>query len=655
MKRGRFVLGAEFDRGVVISPNWQVRFELHEPNLVLLNFSKQGEGASSDWQRFFQERHAFLESLDGLRLGWVEVWRSEVGDIDAPSVNSRHLLYRFLESSVGQLAAWVVGCDVLRASLKTCCSLPEACFCPFPILWTDRSRARLAGEALAKDHLDRLNGSSSLVEEMSGLWLLDDGFEKKSVFGMLNSENVEPFLSMLRSLKGEIDVSELNLGDRKVRLRWEEELPCWGEGCKVLDRRIGGGARRRSALEDQERISAVLSDNVQSLRRQVLELERKVRQERDRRDALLASKIEFLSVVNQNFREPINLLISKVERLMKSDLDDQQRSEAEGISSSSMEIFTQFNRMLDFEKYRSGGVDFQERSFSLEPLLNKGLSAQEERALAKGLVFQLEVAEMIGDAFGDGDRLLTMLQNLVDDGIDATEEGAVKVSVSCVYPSVTDVVVRVEVVDDGQAIMKIEEGNSLGTMVSLGCSKSVRTREMGLFVCEKMAIAMGGRMGTGPNSGGGTIVWFEVRLRRQVQISTPAGSAKNKTLNEKLAQKTVLIVDDNPISRKVLVKHLHAMGLHVEVTGSGHAALELMKTQPYDLAILDMAVHDVDNDEMISCLQGVGGVVPPLFGMVAQSHGGVAERCLDMGFDAIIKKPLEARLLREMVIEALSD
>ena len=339
---------------------------------------------------------------------------------------------------------------------------------------------------------------------------------------------------------------------------------------------------------------------------------------------------------------------------MRSDLDDDQRSQAEGISSSSMDLFTQFNRMLNFAKYNTGAIEFQEMKFSLGSLLNKGLSAQEERALAKGLVFELDVPEMIGDVFGDGDRLLNMLQGLVDDSLEATSKGTVTVSVSYVYSSLQDVVVRFEVMDRGESVFSMERGNLFGALVTLDHPKRTRAREMGLSVCQKVAAAMGGSMGTHPRPGGGVIVWFEVRLRREVQNSSSVEKSVGKgTSKETLAQKTVLVVDDNPISRKVVVKHLLAMGVHVEVTGSGHAAIELMKTQPYDLVILDMAVYDVDSEEMISCLRGGGSEAPPLLGIVAQSDGGASERCLELGVSAIIRKPLEARLLKETVVDVL--
>jgi CheY-like chemotaxis protein len=281
------------------------------------------------------------------------------------------------------------------------------------------------------------------------------------------------------------------------------------------------------------------------------------------------------------------------------------------------------------------------------------LSAQEERALAKGLVFELDVPEVIGDTFGDGTRLLKMVQGLVEDSIEATGEGFVAVSVSYAYPSSGDIVVRVEVMDSGEVVSMSEQGNSFGAMVALDSPKKIRTREMGLFLCKKIATAMGGSMGLQARVGGGAQVWFEVRLRRGVQCSTSGQRMKEGCSKDKLAKKTVLVVDDNPISRKVIVKHLHVLGLHVEVTGSGYAALELMKTQPYDLAVLDLGVCDVGAEDIASCLRDSEGKAPPLFGMVPQADTVGPEGCLDIGVSALIKKPLDPQLLKEMVVGAL--
>jgi two-component system sensor histidine kinase/response regulator len=113
----------------------------------------------------------------------------------------------------------------------------------------------------------------------------------------------------------------------------------------------------------------------------------------------------------------------------------------------------------------------------------------------------------------------------------------------------------------------------------------------------------------------------------------------------------ILLVEDNPINQKLAKMMLNKAGYQVEVAHDGKEAVEKYKTSPsdFDLIFMDVQMPRMDGMEATKTIRGEGFDSIPIIAMTAHAMKGDRERCLEVGMDDYISKPIK----RELVFEIL--
>lgn len=116
----------------------------------------------------------------------------------------------------------------------------------------------------------------------------------------------------------------------------------------------------------------------------------------------------------------------------------------------------------------------------------------------------------------------------------------------------------------------------------------------------------------------------------------------------------VLIVDDNSINRDLLRQWLEQQGHDVEEAGGGQAALERVRTNDYDLILLDLIMPDLSGLEVLAALRSEGrlDLVPVIMLSASDELDGVV-RCIEQGADDYMTRPFNMVLLRARIRSCL--
>jgi len=113
---------------------------------------------------------------------------------------------------------------------------------------------------------------------------------------------------------------------------------------------------------------------------------------------------------------------------------------------------------------------------------------------------------------------------------------------------------------------------------------------------------------------------------------------------------TILYVEDNAENRMLVRRILQAEGYHVLEADSAKSAIEVVRSQPPDLILMDINLPEIDGYTLTSRLKSIpafGRI--PIIALTANVMRGDRERTLEAGCDGYIQKPIDVDTLPQQV------
>jgi CheY-like chemotaxis protein len=124
------------------------------------------------------------------------------------------------------------------------------------------------------------------------------------------------------------------------------------------------------------------------------------------------------------------------------------------------------------------------------------------------------------------------------------------------------------------------------------------------------------------------------------------------TLRESRQCFKILLAEDNVVSQKVAVKVLEKRGHHVTAVKNGKEAVEQIKSQKFDLILMDVEMPEMNGFEATAAIRKSeeknGGHIP-IIAMTAHAMKGDQERCMEAGMDGYVSKPLNPDVLFDVI------
>ncbi len=409
----------------------------------------------------------------------------------------------------------------------------------------------------------------------------------------------------------------------------------------------------------------VLKDNQQQLAERSASLEatndelkkaidESVRAMQSAKAASLA-KSEFLARMSHEIRTPMNGVIGMLELLERTPLDRDQKHFVSTIDQSAETLLAVINDILDFSKIEAGKLLLDKQDLHVRECAESVVELLASRAHEKGVEM---VCHVDPDAdltvCGDGVRLRQVLMNLVGNAIKFTEHGEIKVDVTSLRDDNDVATLRFSIADTG---IGIREENLDVIFESFSQEDGGTTRRyggsgLGLAISRELVSLMGGEIGVDSTPGQGSTFWFEVPFRVLAR-------ERVVLLVEQLAERRVLVVDDNATNRDMLVNQLINWNMEpTAVDGAVPAiqALELAQksSRPYDIILLDWHMPDVDGVMFATQLSRSDAFSHiPIILLTSAAVSEILEENGDAQVDAYITKPVRQARLRDAMLHIL--
>ncbi len=388
---------------------------------------------------------------------------------------------------------------------------------------------------------------------------------------------------------------------------------------------------RKVAQLESERQTHLLLQEISAHERTDAELQRA----KDVAERANAAKSRYVRGISHELRTPLNTILGYAQILLNAPPDARPRRDALGtIQRSGEHLMALIDGLVDIARIEAGRLTIERRELRFSEFLAHVDNMFRLEAGRKNLGFSLTLSPHLPEVvLADESRLRQILINLLSNAVRYTREGEVRLSVS--YHAE---MARFEIADTGCGI----PADALST-IFLPFERGAQTADtpgtgLGLPITQLLVELMGGQISVDSTPGQGSVFTVKLYLPRVV-APTIARRPEREIDGYEGPRRHLLVVDDQPDQRQLLVDLLEPKGFLIDEANGGEQALQMTSIVRYDAVLLDVNMPDLDGWSVSRRLreQGFGqGIIM----VSAEAHENTPQHRKAAGCNDFVVKPV---------------
>jgi signal transduction histidine kinase/AmiR/NasT family two-component response regulator len=303
------------------------------------------------------------------------------------------------------------------------------------------------------------------------------------------------------------------------------------------------------------------------------------------------AKSAFLANISHEIRTPLNGIVAMAHMLRNADLPPNEREAAALIAASGETLETLLSDILDTAKIDAGRLSLEETAFHAGDLVRSVSGLLRLKAEEKGISLLVEIApELDRHYLGDPTRVRQILTNLLSNAVKFTDLGEVAILAERSPTggqrfTVRDTGIGFDPSKRETLFQRFQQADGTITRKFGGTG-------LGLSISQQLAQMMGGVLACDSVPGQGSAFWLDIDL----PAADPPAASNMATDDRPGLTRTlsVLVADDHPTNRRVAEMILNAAGVRTTVAEDGAQAVEAVRTQAFDLVLMDMQMPVMD-------------------------------------------------------------